>query len=374
MKFFVRSQSSLIMPFRFLTLCAPGYRRRRPKFSLSGGQGETARRIGLRQTSTSGTSAAMLWLRGLFQSHLDLAFSPAPGVRTRIVDRPGAWMKPEKIAGLVEDIRAVARETLPAGDLQYGVLGGDPDRLSASVLTIVYDAVAQKPIAFNALAWMPVTLRGRPVDVLHMGLVMVSPSARSQGLSWILYGLTCFLLFARGGMRPIWISNVTQVPAVVGMVAESFSNVHPTPVGGEATFDHGALARQIMRRHRHVFGVGAEATFDERRFVIANAYTGGSDALKKSFARAARHRDARYNEMCERTLDYDRGDDFLQIGQVNLAAAQKYAFAEVPRESLPGLMISGGFLALQSALLPLLHWLDDRKPWGTLRPWRETRT
>jgi hypothetical protein len=310
----------------------------------------------------------MLWLRGLLQSHLNLRLSPAAGVETRIVDRPGVWMKPDALAGLVEDVRAVARETLPEGDLTYGVLGGDPERLKATVLTVVYDKETGRPIAFNALAWMAMTLRGRPLDVLHMGLVMVSPKARSRGLSWILYGLTCFLLFARGGMRPIWISNVTQVPAVVGMVAESFAQVYPTPDGAPQSFEHLFIARQIMRMHRHVFGVGPEATFDEGRFVIQNAYTGGSDDLKKTFAAAAKHRQDKYNQLCQTMLDYERGDDFLQIGQVNLAAAQKYAFAEVPRASLPGLVLSGAFLGLQALLLPLLHWLDARRPWGSLRP------
>lgn len=315
----------------------------------------------------------MLWLRGLFQSHLDLAFSPARGVETRIVDRPGLWMAPDALARLVEDIRTVAAETLPVGELTYGVLGGDPERLKASVLTVVYDKERKRPIAFNALAWMPVGLRGRATDVLHMGLVMVSPTARSQGLSWILYGLTCFLLFARGGMRPIWISNVTQVPAVVGMVTESFAHVHPTPDNAPQTFDHLMLARQIMRGHRHVFGVGPDAGFDETRFVITNAYTGGSDDLKKTFEQATKHRQQKYNDLCAGALDYARGDDFLQIGQVNMAAAQKYAFAEVPRESLPGLVMSGAFLGLQSIFLPLIHWLDAKKPWGSLRPFPDTR-
>lgn len=310
----------------------------------------------------------MLWLRGLLQTHLDLTLSPAKGVTTRIVDRPGLWMSRERLNALVTDVRAVAHETLPAGDLAYGVLGGDPERLKAAVLTIIYESETKRPIAFNALAWMPMTLRGRAIDVLHMGLVMVSPRARSQGLSWILYGLTCFLLFARGGMRPIWISNVTQVPAVVGMVTESFAQVYPTSDGAPQSFEHLFIARQIMRLHRHVFGVGPEAGFDETHFVITNAYTGGSDDLKKTFAQAAKHRQDKYNTLCETTLDYARGDDFLQIGQVNMAAAQKYVFAEVPRESLPGVALSGAFLGLQALLLPLLHWLDAKKPWGTLRP------
>ena len=44
--------------------------------------------------------------------------------------------------------------------------------------------------------------------------------------------------------------------------------------------------------------------FDEERFVITDAYTGGSDNLKKSFAEAPKHRAPLYNEMCERELDY----------------------------------------------------------------------
>ncbi len=316
----------------------------------------------------------MLWLRGLVQSHLDLRFAPEKGVETRVVDRPGLWMQPSALSDLVADVRAVARETLPDGDLSYGVLGGDMERLKASVITLVYDRESGRPIAFNALAWMPMTLRGRPVDVLHMGLVMVSPAARSKGLSWILYGLTCFLLFARGGMRPIWISNVTQVPAVVGMVTESFAQVYPTPDDAPQTFEHLLIARQIMRDHRHVFGVGPDAGFDEAHSVITNAYTGGSDDLKKAFEDAPKHRQDKYNAFCAARLDYGRGDDILQIGQVNMAAAQKYAFAEVPRASLPGVALGAAFLGLQSLLLPLLHWLDARRPWGTLRPAAGPRT
>jgi hypothetical protein len=316
----------------------------------------------------------MLWLRGLWQDYLDLRLRPSPGLEARIVDRPGLWMAEEDTAALVQDIRAIARQTLSEGELAYGVLGGDPERLRASVLTIVYDRASGAPIAFNALAWMDLSLRGRAEPVLHLGLVMVSPTARSKGLSWILYGLTCFLLFARGAMRPLWISNVTQVPAVIGMVAESFARVFPTPDGAPASFEHTILARQIMRNHRRVFGVGPDAGFDEKRSVITNAYTGGSDALKKSFDVCAKHRDARFNEYAARELDYARGDDVLQLGQVNLEAAQRYVARDVPRESLPGLLIGAAFLALQSIALPVLHWFDASRTWGSLRPWRARNT
>ena len=69
------------------------------------------------------------------------------------------------------------------------------------------------------------------------------------------------LLLVRGGLRPIWVSNVTQVPAVVGMVAESFGQVFPAPPrpgrpAPRRSLTHLLVARQIMQHHRHVFGVG----------------------------------------------------------------------------------------------------------------------
>ena len=147
--------------------------------------------------------------------------------------------------------------------------------------------------------------------------IVIDPNQRSKGLSWILYGLTCFALFLRQGMRPLWISSVTQVPSVYGIVVENFSDVYPGRADARATFEHTLLARQIMASHRKAFGVGPEAEFDEARFVIINAYTGGSDDLKKRFEDAPKHRNAAFNEVMQRELNYDRGDDFLQIGQVS---------------------------------------------------------
>jgi hypothetical protein len=182
--------------------------------------------------------------------------------------------------------------------------------------------------------------------------------------------LTTLSLFARDGLRPKWISNVTQVPAVFGMVCETFSDVFPAPTPTRQSFAHLQLARGIMRDHRHVFGVGDEAGFDEGRFVISNAYTGGSDALKKTFEAASKHRDEQYNAFCVRELDYARGDDVLQIGRIDLAGARRYVTREVPTGSLPALLAASAVLALQRLVLPLIHWMDDTRGFGILRPRR----
>jgi hypothetical protein len=312
---------------------------------------------------------AAFWLKAFSQPSIDLTLRTHEGLTTRIVESPGRSLSEDELEKLVAQLRVVAGKTLPAGDLTYGIFSGERERLSRAIVTVISEEASGRPIAFNALSVMRLELDGEPTEVTHLGLVMVDPDVQGQGLSWVLYGLTTLVLFIRDGLRPKWISNVTQVPAVCGMVCETFSEVFPAPQSaGRASFAHLQLARGIMRDHRAVFGVGAEAGFDEARFVITDAYTGGSDALKKSFDGAPKHRDEQYNAFCARELDYIRGDDLLQIGRIDLAAARRYLLSEVPTGSMPALLATSAVLALQRLVLPVMHWMDDAKAFGILRP------
>jgi hypothetical protein len=309
----------------------------------------------------------------LNRPHLDESVSARGGARIRIIERPGRWMPSAAIDALIADLQRIVHAATPAGALDYGVASGDRARLDDAIVTLVYDR-AGSPIAFNALTLLDCELRGRPVEVLHLGLVMVDPAHRAGGLSGVLYGLTAFLLFARRRLRPLWVSNVTQVPAVFGMVSESFDNVFPTAdPAARQSYDHLHLARQIMARHRQVFGVGDDAEHDETRGIIRNAYTGGSDNLKKSFDQATRHRSDRYNETARLALDYERGDDFLQLGQVTLAAARRF-FTRSSRGLSPvAFALRFTLLALEALVAPVIQWFAADVPMGDLRPAPGTR-
>jgi hypothetical protein len=312
---------------------------------------------------------AGFWLKALSQPTIDLSLRTHAGLRTRIVEAPGLSLPRAELDTLVSQLRTIAAKTLPQESLTYGIFSGEPERLSRAIVTLICEEDTGRPIAFNALSVMDVALDGEPVQVTHLGLVMVDPDVRGQGLSWVLYGLTALVLFARDGLRPKWISNVTQVPAVVGMVSDTFSDVFPSPLpGARESFAHRQLARGIMAHHRAVFGVGEEAGFDEARFIITNAYTGGSDALKKTFESAPKHRNGQYNDFCARELDYARGDDVLQLGRIDLAGARRYLMSEVPHGSLPALLAASAMLALQRLVLPVIYWMDDTRPFGTVRP------
>lgn len=306
-------------------------------------------------------------LKAFGRTYIDVTLRTGADYVVRIVERPGLWMSNDALAGLSAQLRAIAVTTLDAGELTYGVFSGDKERMGAVIITLVCRRDGT-PVAFNALAVMTLETTSQPTEILHLGLVMVAPSERSKNLSWVLYGLTCFLLFFRRQFRPIWISNVTQVPAVVGMVSEMFSDVWPRPEQGRRTLNHLLFARQIMTTQRSVFGVGPEAVFDEDKFIIADAYTGGSDDLKKTWDQAPKHRDARYNNFCAAALDYGRGDDVLQLGKMDVAAMRKYLAQEVPKSAVVGLLLTGTLVALQRIILPAIHWADGTRSWSILRP------
>ena len=267
--------------------------------------------------------AVLSKLRGKGQA--DHRIQTDPTVDVRIVERPGIHLDSRGCHALVADLRVVVASCLGGATLDYGVFTGAKEQLDRSVITVIYRKRTDEPIAFSALAVLPVSLRGKYEDVLHLGLAMVDPDARSHGLSWALYGLTVMHMFVRRQLRPLWISSVSQVPAVVGLVDTGFSKVFPSIAPNrKPTLEHLVVARQLMRHHRDAFGVGNDASFDEERFVIRNAYTGGSDHLKKPFDAAAKHRVDEYNELCRRELDYERGDDFLQVGQYDLGVVRRY--------------------------------------------------
>lgn len=299
---------------------------------------------------------------------MDFKLSPGSGLDVQIIERPGKWMSPEKISKLSSSLVEIASHTLEKGDLNYGVFSSDPKTMEQVVITLITRSSDGKPIAFNSLTIMDVEMANTPIEVLHLGLVMIDPNEQSRGLSWILYGLTCILFFFRRQLRSTWITNVTQVPAIVGMVSETFSQIYPVPGNAhQRTLKHLLLAREIMNNHRHVFGVGVDAKFDEDRFVIMNAYTGGSDNLKKTFTEAPKHRKEIFNDFCEEQLNYNRGDDVLQIGKIDLNATRKYLLNSVPRRSLLSLLLVVTFIVLQKYILPLTYWFDTSRDWGILR-------
>ena len=307
------------------------------------------------------TPAALL--KAVTGQHLQVSFRSGP-YRVTIYDRPGHYLPKDSQDKIRAELVDITRKVEPRGDLDYGVFLDDPEIWKALSLTVVHDAKSGELAGFNAMRWIQTHPDEMPL--LHLGLVQIDPERQSQGISWILYGLTIILLFLRGGLKPLKISSVTQVPAVFGRVATSFADVYPDGSTPSPAYRHLREARAIMATHRHVFGVGDDAWFEEDSFVIRNSYTGGSDAMKKPFEAASKHRDDTVNAFCQTTLDYERGDDFLQIGQIDLPTVRAYFLREVPAGSRTSVLMVGAFAVLQNWIAPVVAWLDVKRTWRGL--------
>jgi hypothetical protein len=241
------------------------------------------------------------------------------GLDFRLIERPGLTMGDSELSALVDGLRAVADRGVTGGKLRYGILSGDRSLLADALIAVVSRRDTGEVVGFNAMLALDVQVDGRPVRVVHAGLCMVDPTLRSKGLCLAMTAAPALLAFVRNRFRSLWFTNVTQVPAVAGVFTTALADVHPAP-GRTAPPSpaHTTVVREMVANHRAAFGVGDDAELDAERSVIRNAYTGGSDWLKKSFDECPRHRDVRYNAWCRELLDYERGDDVIQAGRMTL--------------------------------------------------------
>jgi GNAT superfamily N-acetyltransferase len=273
-------------------------------------------------------------------------------------ERPGRWCDDATLARIVHDLRTVASaHQQDKGIPEYGALRGDRQDLATRVVTLVYTRQGQ-PVGFSALTWFDLPLGPSTERVLHLGLTFIDPEFQRQGLPAFLYGVASFLLLFKRGLRGFWISNVSQVPAVIGAVSHSYAQCYPHYAGkNRQTFTHLLLARAIMKHHRSAFGVSADAPFDEARQIIADAYRGGSDELKKTFEEAPKHRIEAVNEFCRKWLDYPRGDDFLQIARCTLASGLHFLRGKLPPGSVVQMVYRALVLVAFASIVPVVKWL-----------------
>jgi hypothetical protein len=285
------------------------------------------------------------------------------GMIFKVWERPGGWLSEEKMKKLMADIQEVATAGQGEKDIpDYGVLKGDKEDLKNRVITIGYEKKTGRPIGFAAQIFLDVPLGLSAIEVLHLGLVYVAKDFQKKWIAGMLYVLPNILLLLKNGFRPIWISNVSQVPSVVGIVADYYDKVYPDPIHEtKQALMHKSLSEGIMKYHRYAFGTSEDAVYDAENQVIYNSYTGGSDNLKKSYEECTKYRNEKANIFCKENLDYQRGDDFIQIGTLSGKLIHNFFSKRVSGVSRVQwflyLLVAGVFITL----LPILKWLTRKR-------------
>ncbi|MAF90291.1 MAG: hypothetical protein CL674_03385 [Bdellovibrionaceae bacterium] len=275
-----------------------------------------------------------------------------------IYECPGLWASDAELKELTDMLLEVAKAGQDGKEMpEYGCLLGDREDLKTRVISIAIDKNEKRAVGFSAQSYVDIVSGNFKERLLHLGLIFVDPSYQGKSVSYLLAMFPNILISIKSGFRDCWVSNVTQVPAVYGLVASNYFYTYPgTSRKFEQGFYHRYLATQLYKNHKSVFGVGEEAEWNSEMQIIENSYTGGADHLKKSFAAAPKHRNPVVNEICEEHLDYERGDDFVQIGKLSPSTFIQLFKSKKSRQTRLQMSINILIFSLAAMILPVLRW------------------
>lgn len=280
------------------------------------------------------------------------------GLTFKIWERPGHWCSQDELQKIINDIRTIVLSSTEDKDIpHYGVLTGDIEDLKQRIISIVYDK-NNKPIAMSAQVYIDILLGVKDISVLHLGLVYVDSKVRGKSLTSIVYSLPSLFLMLKNGFRKQWVSNVTQVPAIFGLVQDFYTCAYPNTLKNPATLEHKVLAKKIFDHGKKFFGVGDDAIFDNKRHIILNSYTGGSDNLKKTFDECPPYRKSpAVNTYMQENLDYNRGDDVLQLAILDIWIFVRTLKDKVIQSFLGNFAFNIIIVFFMAIILPYLRWL-----------------
>jgi len=241
--------------------------------------------------------------------------------RIQFLHRPGLFLPEAERSSLVARLRDTAAtcfEEIP----DYQVMQGSREELSDKVL-----AVAWRPdgviAGFCSTVPLPVPGGGK---VLHLGLTCVRPEDRGSGLT---HGLTRKAivghLLRHRPLRRQWISNCAAVLSSLGNVALHFDKIYPSPAETAVpSAKHLRIARAIASHHRAKIFIREDAVFDEERFVFRGSV---KDTVFQKAAgdRQDHHRNHGINRFYEGLMDFENGDEVLQIGFASTLSAVRHA-------------------------------------------------
>ncbi len=258
--------------------------------------------------------------------------------RIEFVNRPGRKYSDARLASLVKELRATAAtcfDVLP----NYQVMAGTREELTDKVLAMAWRKDGRMA-GFCSCVVLPVEGIGK---VLHLGLTCVRPEDRGAGLTHLLTrrAVSGHLLRHRP-LGKMWVSNCAAVLSSLGSVALHFQNVYPSPArNNDPSPTHRRIAEAINHHYRHKMFVPESSTFDREAFIFRGSIKETVFAKEGDDPRFL-HRKEFLNDYYRSILDFERGDEVLQIGCASAFGAVKHLYrkrfrrseAHIPRPQL----------------------------------------
>lgn len=170
-------------------------------------------------------------------------------------------------------------------------------------------------------------------NALHLGLTLVSPKARGLGLTHKLTSKLLMNYMLRNSMfSSIWVTNVACVISSLGNVATHFENVFPSPnYHKNPTKDHLEIAQVIDKNYREDIYIAKNAEFDPTTFLFKESVL-GTMWQKSASDKQYHHRKKELTEFYANYLNFERGDELLQVGHFSLATFPKYLIKKMMKK------------------------------------------
>jgi len=234
--------------------------------------------------------------------------------RYQVLYFPGRWMDQpaqRRLAAELRETAATCFDELP----DYQCLRGTREELADKVIAVGRHADGSMA-GFCSTVLLAVPGAG---PVLHLGLTCVRPEARGGGLTHRLTSRAVVgYLLRRRPIGRLWITNCACVLSSLGNVALHFDDVYPSPFfRGRPSEAQRRIAAELDRHYRDKLYVLPEAMLDGETFVFRRSVR-RTVFQKSAEQKAFHHRLAEVNAFYLGLLNFDEGDEVLQVGSVNL--------------------------------------------------------
>jgi hypothetical protein len=251
----------------------------------------------------------------------------SPKFSIDIIFRPGLNYSERELAELHSEILEVGQSCLDEIP-DYQCLSGRREEYSRLIISVARGDDG-KMLGFCSSYVLDA---GKLGTILHLGLTCVTPAARRLGLTHRLTSkVVVNYLINYSLFKSTWISNVACVLSSLGNVALHFDDVYPSPFMEEPSDEHRQVAELINHKYRSELYVRKEATFDAENFVFERSVS-GTMFEKSAGDRKFYHRDQDLTHFYMDLIDFENGDEVLQIGKISLMSFPFYLLKSIRRK------------------------------------------
>lgn len=250
--------------------------------------------------------------------------------RYQILHKPGSYFTDSEMHKLVNDIRDVAATAFNPIP-EYQVMCGTREELSDKIIALAWDKNTLAGFASTVELYIPTI-----GNILHLGLTVVKPEYRSNGLTHLLMqkAITSYIIQKAIYFDKLWITNCAAVLSSLVNVALHFEQVYPAPHTITYTKQHKVIAETINQLYRKKIYIRDDSYFDSNNHIFRGSVKGTvfqKDINDTSYY----HRNTEYNNYYKNLMDFNNGDEILQVGYASIPAAIRHAVFNNMKKFIP---------------------------------------